>query len=631
MADRILLDAGQTTAPPISFFSQPRSWLRSHFRSRVRSIGPIFIVGLVVAAVIIPWHITNQWVPYWDGANFVETALNIRDTFTHGLLSGLHALYFERGWRPIIFPNAVSPFFILFDGAIRPSVAASLYACALIVVIYVYLFLKSLTSTLGALVGAIFIATLAWFNGYASAVFVGDTTCEFYSEILWLAGTAGVIYHLTTALRSSAAWHYGLAGVWFGVMAAVRPVETVVIALLPVTALAFRQVISGAIRIPDLLTVSAQLILVCIVLALKTLSSSHDMIAACLLIAAICLIGIRARQIFFRSSFLGSLVAAELVAVGWHLPSMQKLYSWAYSTSFGPLVQITDQKFRGLSYLDAIGRLLSHYSPIVLAVLAACSLTAIVGLKRFEFMKRSLYPLGLVFCSILMAAPIVGIMIFSGTSNSRRIMPAVFVLYVGLVAISLQPARLISTARFAVVGILTAIQLTAILANELTATSLPFERLQTITGRLAPPQATPDGNRTILDELFKMGIQSGTVAVFTYCSIDPVDNCERYNVPWFEPLALRTLAQESHLPISIAYLPDADYADPNSVAKQMKANSLDYLLIDMLDKPMQTNHPIAVPTRQLIALEHGPLPPGLENRGCISLGRPVCLLKVVVK
>lgn len=574
----------------------------------------------VLVVSTIGWHLTNLHVPIWDGANYVHTALNIRDAILRSPAEGLHALYLDRDWRPIVFPNAASVFFLLTGGSIRIGVAVSLLAVAVIAAIYIFLFLRLAAGRVRAAIGTTLVVTLAWFSLYTSL---------FYAEILWLGATMGVLYHLIVAIRGGGGtrWHWLIAGCWIGVAAAARPIESLVCAAPPALVLVGVGLARGVVRPLDILIFFAQLVLVSAAVALKTLSNTSDLAVASFILAGVLLTAPRAKRLFFETPVLGLLIVAEAVTVAWHLPSMQRLYSWVYETSFGTLAQY-DTRFRGMSREAVIWQLLLNYSPYIFISLAALGLVAFIGgFRSGRISLRDPGPTALVG-GALMLAPIITMYFVTGTSDPRRIMAGMLVTYVGILAICIGPAGPLRLTRLAVVAILALMQTAAVWANNFALTWFPLEKIQAYTGELTAPNRSPDGDYIVLQELQNLGVHAGAVGVFSYCQFALVENCERNNFTPFETFALDTVARERGLPLYMTMFSDMDFSKPERVADQVRSKGVKYLLIDMGNKAMLVGHPVAATVAGFIKLNGGPLPPGLTSLGCFSMGRPICVIDV---
>ena len=620
-ASRRMIDGGAMDMTPQHRVELQSASTNSDVVPRRAELYPVLLLAALVFIVVFPWHAVNQRLPTWDAAQFVLTSQTIADAFDKGFVSGLKALYLERGWRPTIFPTLAAPFFVMSGGQIRLAVGLTLLAIALILALYVYAFFRQEYSTGRALTGSMIILGASWVINYSSL---------FYAELFWIAATAGVVHHLTTALRQSSRSQYVLAGVWFGLMAAARPVETVVIALVPVATFLAYTVRRGTAKAADVGMFAAQLLLAVIAVALLTRADHNTAVIVVLLLATLLIVVLRARRFLADSPILASLVSAELIALAWHLPTMRGLYLWAEATSFGILAQTTDTRFKGLSPVTILGQLMETYSPALLLTVVVLAAVAVIGIFRPARSATHSGVRALIGTAILMIAPMLVLYSWSGTSDPRRIMPGVLLLYMGVIAVALAPGGLIPRVRLmSLLGIAVAL-LAAATATGLDISSNTLTRVKNTFGSLRPVSVERDPNEPVLDSLLQLGISSGNVSAYTRC-YRAYDQCERSKLPPFEPSALASLARERHVPLFIHYVLDLDFSTPESLSKQLIMRDFQYLLIDMADvAPFNQADPYAAHTEQFIAMEGtATFPPGLISRGCFStLSRPICVVEV---
>jgi hypothetical protein len=294
------------------------------------------------------------------------------------------------------------------------------------------------------------------------------------------------------------------------------------------------------------------------------------------------------------------------------------------------MAQVMDQKFKGLSPIAIFVELADRYSPTLLLVLLVAGTVALVGLVRSRVSLSRIRSVAVIGGAVLMIAPMLLLYSVSGTSDMRRIMPGMLLLYVGLVGLALSPLGALSRVRAAVVCLLTVAQVTTVSANGLGIHAPAFVRVQQVLGGLRWPATERDPNVPVLEGILGLGIDHGNIAAYSYCYRD-YGTCWQRNVPPFEPSALATLARERHLPIGVHFIGDLDFTKPESLAAQIAARDYQYVLIDMFDAPAAVNwaDPYTLHTEKFISLERGLLPPGLTNIGCFStVNRPICVLKV---
>ncbi len=580
----------------------------------------LLFVGAVVFLLVFPWHAVNQRLPIWDAADYVLNAQRIIEHFDGGLLGGLKSLYLERGWRPIIFPALTTPFFVLSDGQILLAVGLTQFAVVWLLAGYVFGFLGTMLSPPRAAVGALLIVSTQWIVNFSNV---------FYSELAWLAAAAGTIFHATSAYNRASLKHFMAGGFWLGLMVALRPAETAVLAIIPSAVLIFREWKGGVIRGADIGLFAMQLLSVGAAVWMLTLPERNIPIALGLLGISCLIIAVAAKRLTAGRSVLFLLIVAEVIALAWHLPTMRALYLWAYDTSFGPMARLSDQKFIGLAPWAVFWELVQHYSPKLLLFVAFAAILGAVSVREPKLDQARKQAIFTIFVAFLMVAPVLALLSISGTSDMRRIMPAMLVLEMGLTALALSPNGSLARTRAVVLLLLLTAQTVSATANGLNIRLPALTAIKDVTGHLRQPYAGADPNPPVLDGLLTLGVRNGNIAAYTYCYRDYA-NCERLGLPVFEPMALSTLAKERHLPIHVHFIGDLDFSKPETLSAQIKARNFDYVLVDMFDAPAAVvwADPYVVHTKYFISLQRDRLPEGLISRGCFStLKRPICVIE----
>ncbi len=585
-------------------------------------IYPALLLVVVLFAMVIPWHAFNQRLPIWDSANYVLNVQNILSRFDTGAIDGLKGLYFERGWRPIIFPALATPFFWMAERSILGGVALTQFAGIAVLGIYLYRFFRQTLSPGRAIAGSLLLCGMPWLVGYTNVL---------YSELYWLAAASGCLHHTALALRERSGRQFVLGGIWLGLMGAIRPVETALLSALPVLALLHFEYRRGRLPRREALWYLGALLLTGAAVGWLTQPETRRSVPYLMVLAATTVLLLRRRHLLASSPFLGYLGAAQSVAVAWHLPTVRLLYLWAYDTSFGSLAKLTDQEFLSVPPWTIFWRLLQQYSPDLLFALIACTLIALVlpsGAKGRGVLKTHMALLAL---SALAMIPMLWMLSRTGTSDMRRVMPPMLFLYIGLAGLALAPSGLGPRLRFAAITATALLMATAATANGLRV-RLPAVLVSTasVFGHLRAPDTGTDPNVPVLDGLIGLGIKSGRISAHTYCYRDYA-NCERLRLPMFEPVALSTLATERGLPIYVHFMGDLDFSKPATLAEQIKARDFEYILVDMFDSPADVNwqDPYVEHTRQFIDMAKAPLPEGIVARGCFeTVGRRICVFQV---
>ncbi len=582
----------------------------------------LLFLGAVVFILVFPWHAVNQRLPIWDAADFVLNAQRIVEHFDGGLLAGLKGVYLERGWRPIIFPALAAPFFALAEGQILLAVGLMQFAAVWLLAAYVFGFLRTMLSPARSVAGALLIVSTQW---------VVDFSNVFYSEMTWLGATAGVLFHATTAYKHHSLRHLLAGGLWLGVMVALRPAETVILSIIPAAALIFRDWKRGLVGAREVGLFVAQIVPVSFAVWLLTLPEQNRLMAVGSLGVSCLIIAVAAKRFIDSKSIIVLFLVAEALALAWHLPTMRALYLWAYDTSFGPMAQLSDQKFSDLAPWSVFWELVQRYSPKLLLLMAIAAVLGALSIRKPMLDEGRKKAILTILIALLMMIPVLLLLSISGTSDMRRIMPAMLVLGMGLVALAFSPSGSLVHLRAAMLVLLLAAQAVSATANGLNIRLPALSLLHGITGYLRHPYVGVDPNVPVLDGLLELGVRNGSVSAYTYCYRDYA-NCERLGLPMFEPVALSTLAKGRHMPIQVHFIGDLDFSKPESLAEQIRYRGFNYVLIDMFDTPsaVNRNDPYVIHTEKFIAMEKTGLPAGLINRGCFStLKRPICVIEAV--
>lgn len=583
----------------------------------------LLFLGAIVFILVFPWHAVNQRLPIWDAADFVLNAQKIVERFDGGLLAGLKGVYLERGWRPIAFPALATPFFILSEGQILLAVGLMQFAAVWLLAAYVFGFLRTMLSPVRSVAGALLIVSTQW---------IVDFSNVFYSEMTWLAATAGVLFHATAASKHHSLRHLLAGGFWLGLMVALRPAETVILSIIPAAALILREWKRGIVGAREIGLFVAQIVPVSFAVWLLTWPEQNRLMAVGSLGVSCLIIAVATRRLIDTRSIIVLFLVAEALALAWHLPTMRALYLWAYDTSFGPMAKLSDQKFSDLAPWSVFWELVQRYSPKLLLLMAIAAILGVVSIRKPMLDEARRNAILTILIALLMMAPVLLMLSISGTSDMRRIMPAMLVLEMGLVALAFSPSGSLAHLRSAMLVSLLAVQAVSAVANGLNVRLHALTVLQGVTGYLRQPYVGVDPNAPVLDGLLELGVRSGSVSAYTYCYRDYA-NCERLGLPLFEPVALSTLAKSRHVPIQVHFIGDLDFTKPETLSEQIRYRGFNYVLVDMFDSPaaVNRNDPYVIHTGEFIALEKSRrLPAGLISRGCFSTAkRPICLIEAV--
>jgi len=599
-----------TREPEIRFLSDKLLW--------------ILLLCAFVAAIMLPWHLANHRMPIWDEASYVGTVQQIMERFDSGWRRGLHALYLVRNWRPIVFPAFAVPFFFVAQGNVLLGVALTQICALALITAYTFLILAESLSSIRASVGTVIVLTSPWLVNFSYM---------FFSEPLWMAATVGWVFHLLAGMARRPRVHLAAAGLWLGAMGATRPAETVLIALLPVLALLMRELVQRRIPWRDLALFAVQTLLLGAVVAARVQAANSGplvwgLLAAWVIVTAVC-IGRYTRQV----PVLGLVVLAESVFMAWHFPALRNLYLWAYETSFGPMANLSVwARFADRSPGTVYRWFVDSFHPTSLACLGLIGALALCLSGRFDRLREiAAGPLKVVALSLLMLLPVLATLLISGTNDSRRVMPEILVLYIGVAGLASTSAAGLPRVRLGLTAALAALQTAMVLANGMNLKSPELVRIQSWLGPLRPAFVGVDDNVAVMDEINKLGISSGRISAYTLCYRDPTSGCTRRGIPWFEVEALTMVASQRHLPIYVNMARDLNFSQMDTLAFQLKKRNYNMVLIDTFAQPDQVieGDPLFEHTFRLISMMDRPLPPGFKKIATLGFGgRPMVLLSI---
>jgi len=398
----------------------------------------------------------------------------------------------------------------------------------------------------------------------------------FYAELAWIAFTAGWVYHTVASSGFRARRHTILSGVLLALMVCVRPIESVIV------------------------TTPAMMLFGWL---------AHR------------------RRELQPGGFALACATAIVVAAAWWAPFLDELYAWAHETSFGPLALVTDQRFRGVSVWTLVRDVTSHYAPRQLMMLGV----AATGLWVWH-RGRSRPPLGLVAAGLVMAAPIIAVLMWTGTSSYRRMVPAMFVIFLGLVVALLHPAWRWPRARTIIMAILAGGQVGLVVLNGFAWRPAWLERTYASFSQISPASPTPDVAESIVRTLDAGGVVDGRIATYAWCYYDDFVGCSSRGMNWFESAALTAAAIAHRSGIRFHFESDLDVGEPARIAAQLRAAGYRYVLLDLYarDDLRTSQIPYLTVTSGLLAMlaRDGHIPGLVPIRRYELGGRIVVLFEV---
>jgi len=534
---------------------------------------PLAAVMLTISPVLIAftWHINNHGWPNDDAANYMLTAYQQFQAFHEdgSIIDGLQALYQIRGWRPIIFPVFATPFLWLFNGDVPAAAGATLVLSLFMCLIYVYAIASRYLDQYRASLATAYV-------GSSHVIAIHSTI--FFAEITWLAFFLGFVFHLLGSEHFRKTIQTIIAGVLLGCAALIRPVETIVIVILPLFSMIFMAVgkksffMSGATRIMVFVLSSAGLLLASAFV--KQVGSLLVLGAGIITLLQLVLIKeIKEEQpgIIGLNLFAVSFMTINLL---WWADSMPELCSWVYNASFGPLAQITDISVSKEGIFSILRRILTVYLfPYGLLVVLMCLLLVLSKQFRNSVSDRCLYVLAIITIGLLF--PMCILYSVTGTSDPRRVFVGMSFLLILISTTLLQdgPLRKVREIGFIIIVVL---QLTTFLWSA-RGISLPLYDIVLTKSSIPLAKSEADQNEILISYLREYGVpRYSKIAVYTGALFQARDRI-------YEPAALDLAAYTTRSRYKIIYY--WDIGDYSAVINRFRERGVEFLLIDKYRDP----------------------------------------------
>lgn len=371
------------------------------------------------------WHSLNQRLPNDDAANYAFTAVDVYSRLGSGVLAGVTNLYFDRGWRPIIFPDLAVPFLCIFGGNVRLAVAGTLLASTVALFVYTYLLLRPHLPWQVSLLVSGSVLGLPWIqlNG-----------AVFYAELPSLAAVAAAVYYWRQ-LGKAPSVQNGLAfGLTAGIAIDLRPIEPIPLVFTLVCVAVVLGVRRGWIGRRELSWAFVIAGFCGMAVAARFVALERSRLeSAALLLAVLAASGIVARRACMNAPFVAGWLALVGTVAIWYGPFAKELYEWIYETTAGNMMQL----YRGRtaeSLVDAAQLYFGELGGWRLALLALV-VAGIASLRLFQgrqpFEGGPLAALGL-----MQIALVVGAAAWLGGGDLRRGYFGFYLLFIGLYALA---------------------------------------------------------------------------------------------------------------------------------------------------------------------------------------------------
>ena len=548
------------------------------------------------------WHLCSRALPMDDAANHAVTALNIAEQFHQGFWHGALAAVTERGLRPIIFPLIAVPFLLLTGNNVIAACAAALLVTQAALTVYLY--------RLARLLSADPLIAAAGSTAVLSMPVVAYYSLEFWSESVWMFLSIACVYHLLLTGPFKRYNQSAAAGIYAGLMIAIRPAESSIILGLLLVFIMFGDLRSRALSLRSTATVLALFAIPVLLLVLSTWLTSitrFEIWAACSVASAVAIYLTR------RTGASFAIFATALVSIGclWWAGFMPAFAAWAHVvTSWYTMAPVTTMD-SAAHIVEALRRQIKDYGEVQMAFIAVA---AIFSLWSVTGERRNLRPIPRGNRSLLYAAMgslAVFMVLFSFLGSDRRRSTAAIVLLAIVVIITAaNRSRLILGGIFCLIFIQLTVMASALAGNPRWAAANGFG--------IPVPKRDLDGNVQAANILARYVSQGSTVAVYT-------ETLSSAPARIYEPAALYLALREGNYNFTVGYV--WDIGSYEGMLSRLRGANYKYLLLDMFSAPALagSHEPYVQFTADLVRRMQAPEPdtPGLrmiarfqlENRG----------------
>lgn len=532
------------------------------------------------------WLLLNHAVPIWDGAEFVVSGQKIAEAYrTLDFENILNRMYYERGWRPLIWPLLASPFFYLMNNQISAATMAIQTILFIVFTAYVFKITSIYLIDKKAKYASSFVMLVPW---------VFNASRDYYPDFLLITFFVAFIYYFLIAVvhgRELSARQRILAVLAVFLCFAARPVEaSIYVAVFGLAVLVSRDYELFNRRVLFNLAISICLFALTIVVvpvAQRVLHANIPIaeqtlfVVLCLIFAASAIYGFLKRD-YSNFYFLFSL--GLFFSTLWYFGLRYPLIDWAYTTSFGSLAATTDRRSEGKAIFEILSMVSQPFGKNFYGLLGALFIAAVVSRIQFVLPELKKHRVLVVF-SVISFVFIMVLYSLSGTGDHRRTMVPLMLVTVFAVIVISRTALWPLIAGWASVLV---VGLGISVAAPLTAGANGFEFRAIFDYRVPTPG--PDVNRMFARKLLTLfdGTES-RISFHTICYFDNDAGCSARKIPWVEPLALTAATQESRKYVFFHFKNDLDGIPDEKLARVYRDAGFTHMLLDLFDKPLSVN------------------------------------------
>lgn len=433
----------------------------------------------IICATLLPvcfsllWMLKNTQFPTSDANEYLTRAFNIYEAFRNqGIWHGLFHCFFDRGWRPILFPVLTVPILILTHGHIVLSYKILTLIIVLATCAYVYLYLRLFLDQFSAAISANLICLLP---------FIHNTAFLFMAEAALFPLMIGSLYHLVKSDYFTDLKHIAGFIICLCLALLIRPIEAVT-DLAPIFLIYFAiGVYHKHFTIKQVLFVLAEMLVALLIfeffifsyyihhnpflpynntlndkLMTDFLFNTGMMTVACMFIAIAAALAVEPIRKYFKlhpanqnNNFVKIFSVITVIVLFWFAPFAYRTFSWVYSTSMGDIASIAVQARPTYPVLTVLTQYASEESIVGLLSIAvlACSSLLIVGRNMLLTSPAFLY------LFLMLPFPVWEVLNTCQT-ESRKLSVAVSSLLIGLLIVGLQDGKYLRFRKSLVTGLL---------------------------------------------------------------------------------------------------------------------------------------------------------------------------------
>lgn len=398
------------------------------FTNRVYLI--IGCLNTFTVLLFVFWIFIDKSIPQSDGANYIDLAFQKINAWENspGVITFFKSLYFIRDWKPIFFSNFFT-FLAFFSKDLQLIVDLFSFLTFLLMQVTIFLMMKRLVDPITATLSASFITLNPYFFNIATQIYAD------YISILFMIISL-LSYYVFLANKSKSTW---FLAIFFGSLAIInRPVESLLYLLIFILVLTFvtqnkmSLSIFKSIKLLNYMYVIWNILLfVFVILILKfqiwpalEFGSNLDTFFFLTIIIFI---------FFFTNYFkfphnLPNLIAkfflqVFLICLLWFAPFLGQTWNWIFFTSIGNRFFMSDRSFVELMPIEVLLSIVNNYIPTYLFYFFIFFIPFILLIKFTKHTSKVIF-LSLIYVLILLLLSTFSFLyIYSGTGDSRRIMP----------------------------------------------------------------------------------------------------------------------------------------------------------------------------------------------------------------